>query len=71
MSSFLSKTAVKNSSTKVGATGPSGKRYNKETLTPFDVTHYKGTGRAGQIPPLTYRSEPEEEATAEGRSRVE
>jgi hypothetical protein len=62
MSSFLAKTAVKNSSTKVGASGPSGKRVNRETLTPFDVTHYKGTGRAGQAPQLTYRAEPEEEA---------
>ena len=39
-----------------------GKRYNKETLTPFDSTLYKGAGRAGQHPHLVYRAEPEEEA---------
>ena len=39
-----------------------GKRYNKETLTPFDSTLYKGGGRAGQHPHVVYRAEPEEEA---------
>jgi len=40
----------------------SGKRINKESLTPFDYTLYKGKDRVGKLPDVTHRNEEEEEA---------
>ena len=60
---FLARTMVKTEATKVQNPGmPSGKRVNRETLTPFDITNYKGTARSGGLPALTHRAEAEEEA---------
>ncbi len=60
---FLARTMVKTEATKVQNPGmPSGKRVNRETLTPFDITNYKGSARSGGLPALTHRAEAEEEA---------
>jgi hypothetical protein len=60
---FLERTMVKTEPTKVQNSGmTSGKRTNPETLSPFDVTLYKGGVRAGGLPSLHHRQEAEEEA---------
>ena len=60
---FLARTMIPTEPTKVqNSSMLSGKRYNQETLSPFDVTLYKGGGRAGALPALTHRAEAEEEA---------
>ena len=41
---------------------PGGVRVNKETLSPFDMTVYKGAAWPGQPKDITYRSEAEEMA---------
>jgi hypothetical protein len=60
---FLARTMVPTEPTKVqNSSMLSGKRYNAETLSPFDVTQYRGGGRAGSLPALHHRTEAEEEA---------
>ena len=60
---FLARTMVPTEATKVqNSSMMSGKRYNQETLSPFDVTMYRGGGRAGGLPALHHRAEQEEEA---------
>ena len=58
---FLERTMVPTESTKVmNSAMLSGKRYNKETGAPFDITQYKGAARPGGLPSLTHRREEEE-----------
>lgn len=59
---FLERTMVPNASTKVDTRGASGKRVNKETLSPFDTTIYRGTARPGQHPDLRVVAPSEESA---------
>ena len=60
---FLARTMVPTEATKVqNSSMLSGKRYNQETLSPFDITQYRGAGRAGALPALHHRAEEEEEA---------
>ena len=60
---FLARTMVPTEATKVqNSSMLSGKRYNQETLSPFDITLYRGAGRAGGLPALHHRAEEEEEA---------
>ena len=60
---FLNRVMVPAESMKLNNPGmASGKRVNKESLTPFDYTLYKGKARVGTLPDVTHRPEEEEEA---------
>lgn len=60
---FLSRVMVPTESFKLNNPGMvSGKRVNKESLSPFDYTLYNGGARVGSLPSVHHRKEEEEEA---------